>query len=43
MDMGFITEILKNYGVAGVLLLLFVFLLLKGEISFRYPRPRAKK
>jgi len=43
MDLNTLTEILRNYGATGVLLLLFVYIVLRGRISFEYPRSRNKK
>ncbi len=31
-------SILKDYGVWGLILVALVYLVLKGEFSFRYPR-----
>ena len=35
-------EILGNYGAPVLLLLVLIFILLKGQIKFRYPRPEKK-
>ncbi len=42
MEINTILEILKNYGLPGVVLLVFVYILLKGRISFEYPRSEKK-
>jgi hypothetical protein len=43
MEINAVLEILKNYGLPGVVLIVFVYILLKGRISFEYPRPEKKR
>ncbi len=35
--------ILEQYGISGIILLLAVYMLWKGEIYFKYPRCKKKK
>lgn len=43
MDVNVLAEILRSYGALGLLLVLFVYIILKGRISFEYQRPEKKK
>lgn len=36
--MNSLIQILKDYGAWGLLLVVLIYLLVKGQITFRYPR-----
>jgi hypothetical protein len=40
MTLSTILEALKIYGAPGLLLIMFVYIIVKGQISFEYPRRR---
>lgn len=37
--MEILLNILKDYGALGLLLLAFVYIILRGQFKFQYPRP----
>lgn len=37
-----LTKILGNYGGWGLLLVVLLYIVLKGQFTFRYPRPEKK-
>ena len=36
-------EMLKDYGGWGLLLVVLIYIVLKGQFTFRYPRPDKKE
>ena len=36
-------KILSDYGALGLLLIVLVYILLKGQITFSYPRPEKRR
>jgi hypothetical protein len=38
MSIEILAGLVKQYGPLALLLIVFVFIVLKGQISFRYPR-----
>jgi hypothetical protein len=36
--MDILSNILKDYGVWGLVLVAFIFIILKGQFTFQYPR-----
>jgi hypothetical protein len=38
MSIEVLLAILKDYGVSGLILVVLIYMLLKGQFSFRYPR-----
>lgn len=40
--MEILTQTLKDFGAWALLLVVTLYLLLRGEIVFRYPRPKRK-
>lgn len=36
-------KILTNYGPLGLILIVAVYILLRGQITFRYPRSNGKR
>ena len=43
MGTEIIIETLKTYGAWGLLLVVLVYVVVKGEFTFRYPRPEKKQ
>ena len=41
-DLSEIYKILSTFGPWGLILIVLIYILLKGQISFRYPRPENK-
>jgi hypothetical protein len=37
-----LTQILRDFGAWALLLVVILYIILKGEIVFRYPRPKRK-
>jgi hypothetical protein len=42
LDLGEIYKIMSTFGPWGVILVVLIYLLLRGQISFHYPRPENK-
>lgn len=42
LDLSVIYKILSTFGPWGLILIVGVYILLKGQIAFRYPRPEKK-
>lgn len=42
LDLGGIYKIMSTFGPWGVILVVLIYVVLKGQISFIYPRPRNK-
>lgn len=40
--MNSLIQVLKDYGAWGLLLVVLMYLLLRGQITFRYPRADKK-
>jgi len=38
MNIAALSQVLKTYGALGLLFLVGVYIILKGELTFRYPR-----
>ncbi len=38
--MEILSEILKNYGIGGLVLVALIYIILKGQFSFQYPRSK---
>ena len=38
--MEILSDILNNYGVGGLVLVFLIYIILKGEFSFHYPRSK---
>ena len=43
MNIEILSKVFEKYGGWGLLLLILVFIILKGQFSFQYPRPIDKK
>jgi hypothetical protein len=43
MEINAVLEVLKNYGLPGVVVIVFIYILVKGRISFEYPRSEKKR
>ena len=41
-DFADLVKILSTYGPWGLLLMVFIYIIVKGEISFRYPRAKSR-
>lgn len=42
-SLGLLLQILGTYGAWGLLLAVFLYLLLKGQLTFQYPRSKEPK
>jgi hypothetical protein len=40
MSLDLLLQMLRHYGLWGLLAVVMIFILLKGQITFRYPRPK---
>jgi hypothetical protein len=40
--MDSLIKVLNQYGPWGLILVVIIYILIKGEIAFRYPRPEKK-
>lgn len=38
--MEILLNILREYGIGGLVLIVSLYIILKGQFSFRYPRPK---
>lgn len=43
LEVGELLRVLSRYGPWGLILIVAVYILLRGQIAFRYPRPSEKK
>ena len=42
LDLGGMYKILSTFGPWGLVLIVFIYIVLKGQITFHYPRPKHK-
>lgn len=42
LDLSEIYKIMSTFGPWGLILVVFIFVVLKGQFTFRYPRPENK-
>lgn len=42
LDLNKVYEVLDTFGPWGLILIVLIYIVLKGQIAFRYPRPEDK-